>query len=829
MDTKNKLWYTKPARRWTQALPIGNGRMGAMIYGGPRKSVFQINEDTIWSGYPVEHLDHLEEVKTTYLPKVRTLIAKKHFIEAEKIIENKFLREYTQSYLTLGEIEIKFKGFTRTTNYYRDLDLSTAINTTKFTVKNLKHRYEFCQEVFSSVKDNAIFIKIESNGLKLLNFDIKTSCPLSHSVNFLSNNILSVQGSAPSLVEPNYIKGRDPIKYDKKGIQFQENILIHSTDGKISQNSGNRNLKVSDASFCVIAIVIHTNFGNYNQFSDVKALPLDSMCQKTQGALQKRNFDEIRQDHIEEHQKLFNRMEFDLGVSKYSHLPTNLRINRQKMSLKQKLQYMKEVTMRKSQTLDWSEYQKSFPIFNDISRNFDDLALVELLFQYGRYLLICSSRPGTQPANLQGIWNDKIRANWSSNFTLNINFQMNYWLAETCNLAECHEPMMDFIQNIAKTGTNTAKIMYDARGWCAHHNSDLWALSTPAGLYQGNACWAFWPMGGAWLSFHIWEKFLFNSDLQFLDSIGYNIMKENVLFCLDWLIEGENGLLITSPATSPENSYLDSSGVQCGTHYASTMDIAIIKQSFKNFLKASEILDKDQALREKIGKTYEKLSPFQISKNGYLLEWHEDLKEPEPGHRHLSHLIGLHPGDIISTHETPSLSAAISKSLKRRYMYGGPNDGWGSVWRLNLYSRLREAENAQRQITSFIALSLHPNLFNSMGRFQIDGNFGFTAGIAEMLIQSQNGVIQLLPALPKAWDNGAVRGIRARGGFTIDVEWQDSKLTKATVINKEDKICSVGYQYPIKVQLQGQEIITTESGDKIIQFPVRKNEEYIIT
>lgn len=428
----------------------------------------------------------------------------------------------------------------------------------------------------------------------------------------------------------------------------------------------------------------------------------------------------------------------------------------------------------------------------------EDPALEALLFQYGRYLLMGSSRTGTQAANLQGIWNHHLTPPWNSNYTTNINTQMNYWLAEVGNLSELHEPLIDMIREVSETGARTAAVHYGARGWVAHHNVDLWRSSSPSG---GDASWAFWPMGGVWLCRHLWEHYSFNPDAAYLAETAYPLMKGAALFCLDWLVEGPDGLLVTNPSTSPENRFMTKDGQPCSVSMGSAMDMSLIRELFEHCLHAVRILGVDSEFQQQLEEALSRLSPLKISNDGRLQEWNEDFAESEPGHRHVSHLYGLYPGEFINGRDTPELLEASRLSLQKRITSGGGHTGWSCAWLINLYARLKDGEAAYGFVRTLLSRSAYPNLFDAHPPFQIDGNFGAAAGIAEMLLQSHLGEISLLPALPDAWKNGSVKGLKARGGYELDIEWQNHKLVSAVIAASRDGICRLNYQQQeLKVQ-----------------------------
>jgi len=492
---------------------------------------------------------------------------------------------------------------------------------------------------------------------------------------------------------------------------------------------------------------------------------------------------------VADYQPLFRRVELSLGQAGAPCLPTDERIQ-------------------------------------SVRHGASDPQLEALYFQFGRYLLIASSRPGTQPANLQGIWNFQMRPPWSSNYTLNINAQQNYWPAEVCNLAECHEPLFDLIQELSVNGAKTAEILYGCRGWVAHHNTGLWRTATPVGDGTGDPCWAMWPMGGAWLCQHLWEHYAYGGDKQFLAQRAYPLVKGAARFMLDFLIEDEHGNLVTCPSTSPENKFLLPDGRECSVSMASTMDMAIIHDLFSNCIEASKILGTDQGFRSELESARARLLPVQIGEHGQLQEWFQDFGEAEPGHRHHSHLFGLHPGRQITLRGTPELAEACRKSLERRFEHGAGRGGWPCAWIISFWARREEPDPAYRQVRLLLGNSTCPNMFNGRRVYQIDGNLSGIAGIAEMLLQSHAGEISLLPALAREWPTGYVKGLRARGGFEVDMAWKNGRLTEATIRSKLGNRCRVRSRTPVVAGAASGELKVDALGDLVVAFDTKPGKEY---
>lgn len=747
-----KLHYDRPAEYFEEALVIGNGTMGATLYGGVKKDKISFNDITLWTGEPESENSSPDAFNV--IPEIRALLDNEDYEGADKA-QYKVQGHYSENYQPLGTLTIEYLDDTAgISDYHRWLDIGNATARTQY----LKDGKLFTSDYFASAPDSVIVIRLKSENKEGIHALLSFDSPLPHSSQVADNEI-SVEGYAAYHSFPVYYKAEDKHRYDpERGIHFKTLVRVLSVDGSVKDRYSDSRIEIDGSTEVLILIANVTSFNGFDKDPVKEGRNYRSHVEKRMKCAVGKTYDALREAHIRDYKYYFDRVKLDLGNTDadIAALPTD----------------------------------KQLLFYTDCKQRNPDLE--ELYFQFGRYLLISSSRTSGVPANLQGLWNESVLPPWSSNYTVNINLEENYWASGTANLIEMQYPLIEFIANLSKTGRKTAKDYYGVeRGWCLGHNSDIWAMTCPVGLNEGDPSWACWTMGGTWLSTHIWEHYLFTLDKEFLREF-YPVLKGAAEFCMDWLVE-KDGKLVTSPGTSPENKYITPDGYVGATSYGNTSDLAMIRECLMDAAEASKVLGVDKSFRKRIKKTLSRLYPYQIGKDGNLQEWYYDWQDQDPYHRHQSHLFGLYPGHHLSVEETPELAAACVRTLQIK---GDETTGWSTGWRVNLLARLQEGEKAYhmyRRLLRYVSPDnykgedarrgggTYPNLLDAHSPFQIDGNFGGCSGVIEMLMQSSTNKIVLLPALPESWADGKVQGICARGGFVVDMEWKNREVVSLIV------------------------------------------------
>lgn len=738
------IWYAQPARQWGEALPIGNGSLGGMVFSGAVQDHIQLNLDTLWSGRPRSTVN---EAARGALPQARELLRQGKHAEAKAFIEQHMMGVYSNAYEPMGDLYLDFEN--RGADYRRSLSLNDGLARLHL---GAQHRRYFC-----SYPDQALVVHLTD--VVPMDFTLRLSSPLKHTYT-VCEDMLCIDGQCPTYSHPNYTQVPDEaaIEYDDdETIHFALRVGV-KTDGAVSASG--RYLSVSGATQAVIVVTAASSFAGYDKLPHTQGKDPVAPAEEALRKALAQDVQTLLDRHIADHRALFDRVELDLGAPK-DQLPTDERL----------------AAMREGE---------------------EDMDLVATLFQFGRYLMIASSRPGTQPANLQGIWNQELRPPWSSNYTSNINVQMNYWPVEVCALSECQQPLFDMLRELAVSGERTAQVNYGCGGWTLHHNTDIWRMTTPV---TGDATYGFWPMGGAWLSRQITERYQYTQDRAFLEAY-YPVLRGAAAFLMDWMVLDEGGRFTTSPSTSPENSFLDEAGNKCSVATGSAMDLSIIRDTLENLIAFDRVLGGEDDVAARAREMLPKLKPLTVGPDGRLLEWDQPYPEWEEGHRHVSHLYGLYPAALMLPGRDDALRAAAKASLDYRLSHGGGHTGWSCAWIINLFARLLDGEQAWKYVRTLVTRSTYDNLFDAHPPFQIDGNFGFASGVAEMLLQSHAGYLQLLPALPEAWQTGSVKGLRARGNIGVDIRWEDGVLAEAWLRPELDG----------PIYLEGDYRVTDQSG-----------------
>lgn len=733
-----KIWFTRPAAEWNEAFPVGNGRLGAMVFGGVESERLQLNEESVWTGADE---DFYNPQSKEGLKEVRELLFAGKYAEAEKVAQKKILgnkQNHPSTYQTMGDLILHFNRPKSTGEYRRELDIENAMAKVSYQAD----RINYTREIFSSYPDQVLVVRMDADKEGALSFTARLRRP---------GNKATIKVNANEITMTEHVG-------DDRGVVMFARLHIITEGGTIQQQGDS--LHVEQANAVTLLLAGATNYHGKNP-EEVTRKQLDEVSGK--------NYADLKQRHIADYKKYFDRVAFNIGTTDAVYFATDARI--------------------------------------DALKNGNvDPQLIQLYYQFGRYLLISSSRPGSLPANLQGIWADGLWPPWSADYHININIQMNYWPVEITNLSELHMPFLKFISALRDDGRKTAKDAYGLQGIVAHYTTDAWHFTEP----EGRVNYAMWPMGINWSCQHLWEHYLFTEDKKYLKELAYPTMKEAVQFVMDWLVrDPKTKKLVSGPSISPENRFKTADGKTASMVMGPTMDQMIIWDLLTNTIAASKIVNDDASFRKKMEKTLANLATMQIGGDGRLMEWTEEFQEAEPGHRHISHLFGLYPGKQITKQKSPEFMDAARKTIDYRLSHGGGHTGWSRAWIINFFARLQDGEAAYENLQALLAKSTLHNLFDTHPPFQIDGNFGATAGITEMLLQSHAGEVHLLPALPKAWPTGYIRGLMARGGFEISMDWDNGTLKKVSVLSKLGNTCKMRF------------------GEKVIEFETEKSQTYV--
>lgn len=735
----NSVKFDRPAELWEEAFPLGNGHIGAMVYGGIDREVIQFNHDTFWSGCVK---DETRPERRQRLPEVRRLLFEGKYREAEEIMSAEMMGTPAECYLPVGFLSIRnLECGGMCEDYMRELSLERAEVSVRYKRKSSRFDEDcpiFERRAFISYPDKVFVMKINAAGRKPIRLTASVESDVEYSTEVRGSTIY-MTGKAPTHMMPSYcLEQYIWYEKEKKSIEFTMGVRIEAKNADITVK--NNSIMIENTNEVVFYVSVETSFEAFDR-DPVKPMH----CEEILDRAEQLGFDKIYARHIADYKSLYGRVSLDLGGEE-----------------------TEELTYKRIEAIRNGKY---------------DAGMCELLFNFARYLMIAGSREGSEPTNLFGIWSGVFRQQWQGNYTVNINTQMNYWAAEVCGLPECHEPLLRMTEELSIAGEKTARVHFGCGGFCVNHNSDIWRHSLPI---QSHPTSGYWPMAGGWLVRHLWEHYLYNPDNTYLKEKAYPITKKAAEFFADWLIKNDEGCYVTAPSTSPENTFYDKDGNVCGVSIATTMDMSIIREVFENLLKMSEILGIEEDFTEKIREMLPKLYPFRILSDGTLSEWFDGAEDVDPGHRHISHMYGLYPAELI-TDATPELYAACEKSLQKRVRHGGGVTGWSGGWLICAFARLGRGEDCGKTIDKMLKRLIYPNLFDCHPPFQIDGNFGIAAGMAEMLLQSHGGKITVLPAADERWKKGKFVGLRARGGYEVAAEWRDGYISSVT-ISKNSKI-----------------------------------------